>query len=794
MPRKPKNTKETDPSANHPSENYREHRLFLIRSLERNDMDMAALLKLNASLHEAKTKLLQSCGELVLLDLGCGRLKLINDELHEETNNPQEEATKEDRAAAEDLQQATVTTQHHLTPAQKKVCVDFLLRMKLRRKLCNRLIRRLNRVASAMDGKDVSPPPPPRYGDLRLHIDPEEVEARAAEWKQIDEAKKRIEAALKGDQSVYDPSNFIPGNKSYSKGREKNDQVKETSTKQETSSKEENKPSDAPHDSSVKSHDDPQPMEVDSSKETKEASEETDASKKKSDENSPPNDQAGDPDETPTPTLESDFELLQEYDDAYEKVWDPETKTFKYTLSMEDKGEPEYLQIKNGAGIGASNREMTLPDREAEHKRWQTNMLARIPDQPTFEELGLKNRVFFLEERRKRCLEEAAEGSDDEEMANSSEPSPKKVRTTRSRDNIKEGTPKKENTASGDEVSKDENNPAGEDSEKEKTASTVDLSQTMPKRSISFAATPSFHEQDLHRLRIIHHDVVKNAAAEQARNQLSLVTNEYNNALHRSTECFNARHQIQHNLTFLIAKGRQELSKAQNEYAAAIAQARRQYMAERQACIVAGSLADVVDGSIAVAEGRSNIPKFKDFVPPQPPGVNPETGEDMAQRQHRVEAEYRAQYNLMNSQFQASETERAKIWRKMMKAKAELDMSHEQVVGGVRQTIRVTSSNYNQIPMPAFQGSANVALPREVARQGFAVASYRPPASAGAGISTSKYSAAKVRQRKSADGTVAPVSEPKKTKEGLYIRPAGRTRKGMRWDAFNGVWVPQSQS
>ena len=60
----------------------------------------------------------------------------------------------------------------------------------------------------------------------------------------------------------------------------------------------------------------------------------------------------------------------------------------------------------------------------------------------------------------------------------------------------------------------------------------------------------------------------------------------------------------------------------------------------------------------------------------------------------------------------------------------------------------------------------------------------------GPGGSESNYSAARVRKRIGADGTVAPVSEPKKTKDGLYQRPAGRTRKGMQWDAIKGIWVP----
>ena len=60
--------------------------------------------------------------------------------------------------------------------------------------------------------------------------------------------------------------------------------------------------------------------------------------------------------------------------------------------------------------------------------------------------------------------------------------------------------------------------------------------------------------------------------------------------------------------------------------------------------------------------------------------------------------------------------------------------------------------------------------------------------------SQSKYSRARVRQRIAADGSVAPVCEPKLTKDGLYQRPVGRTRKGMEWDAVRGIWVPAPNS
>jgi hypothetical protein len=147
----------------HPAEQHPEHRAFLIRSLERNDKEIAALIELNQSLHAVKRSIVERCGELTLLDLGQGKIQL---------------APNEDRLLDDDDHDGSSSScTTHLDSHSKELCVEFLLRMKLRHKLLNRLFRRLNRVASAMDGNDVSPPAPPRYGDLRLHIDPSQVQA-----------------------------------------------------------------------------------------------------------------------------------------------------------------------------------------------------------------------------------------------------------------------------------------------------------------------------------------------------------------------------------------------------------------------------------------------------------------------------------------------------------------------------------------------------------------------------------------------------------------------------------------
>lgn len=204
---------------------------------------------------------------------------------------------------------------------------------------------------------------------------------------------------------------------------------------------------------------------------------------------------------------------------------------------------------------------------------------------------------------------------------------------------------------------------------------------------------------------------------------------------------------------------------------------------------VGQTLADIVDGSVLAAEGKAPVQRFKDFVPPPAPGMNAQTGENMAQRQHRVEMEYRKQYNQIDAKFQQSEAERTRAWRKLMKSQAEIN----SVSGITGRGVRITLSNYHQIPVPSIRSSTQQSLPSQYTQPSAKITSYTPTVSTPTSSLTdmSKYSAAKVKQRKSADGTVAPVSEPKKTKDGLYLRPAGRTRKGMQWDAVNGVWVPQ---
>jgi hypothetical protein len=277
-----------------------------------------------------------------------------------------------------------------------------------------------------------------------------------------------------------------------------------------------------------------------------------------------------------------------------------------------------------------------------------------------------------------------------------------------------------------------------------------------------------------------------------------------------------------------MAKSRNDMAKVNNDYALEVAIAKQRWMKKKHehdmkraknsmpsnwgrapygtntaqnymrspglANIVGTCVADIVDGSIMIAEGKLPNKKFDDFVPPPAPGVNKQTGETLIQQQQRMEGQLKRQMSEMNAKFAASEEERKRAWKKMMKTKVELELPHQPFSGGVKRG-RIDLSNYHQIPVPLLRNSTQQVIPRELDYARTALATYTPPASTGfgqgGGLAESKYSAARVKERIGSDGTVAPVTEPKKTSSGLYQRPAGRTRKGMQWDAIRGIWVPE---
>lgn len=204
-------------------------------------------------------------------------------------------------------------------------------------------------------------------------------------------------------------------------------------------------------------------------------------------------------------------------------------------------------------------------------------------------------------------------------------------------------------------------------------------------------------------------------------------------------------------------------------------------------------LGDIIDAVEGVAQGMIRNERFNEpFVhPPAPPGFDPSA----IQRLKSIDEMKRNDMKTLTGRLQQTEELRKKAWRKLMKTKAEFELPHQRVHHDGRVTTEhVTMSNYGTFPAPPLQHARLLQLPSSQELPRSAVASYRPVhTSRAVGPSQSiyaKYAPARIRERTSADGTVVPASKPKQNKDGLYQRPAGRTRKGMLWDAVEGIWRP----
>ena len=210
--------------------------------------------------------------------------------------------------------------------------------------------------------------------------------------------------------------------------------------------------------------------------------------------------------------------------------------------------------------------------------------------------------------------------------------------------------------------------------------------------------------------------------------------------------------------------------------------------------IVATCIADVIDCVDNIANGRLRNERFQEpFVLP-----TPSTDVDALHRAKQLETTKRNDLNTCTLKLRTSEGERLRAWRKMLKTKMEFDTPHQHYSStGQARLIRLDPNLCSTLQLPALHQTAAQDVPKELPGRS-SVATYTPMHTvrtqpSQVPLSESKYSTARVRERIASDGTVAPVTTPKMTADGLYLRPAGRTRKGMEWDAVRGIWIPASE-
>ncbi len=239
--------------------------------------------------------------------------------------------------------------------------------------------------------------------------------------------------------------------------------------------------------------------------------------------------------------------------------------------------------------------------------------------------------------------------------------------------------------------------------------------------------------------------------------------------------------------------------------------------------VKSGWLTDAV-----IDEGKGGG-QFPPFVPPV--SSNPDRvimnarGETYTQLENRLKAEI----SNLKTQLDVSEASRSKAWSRLNKAKAaynnrantggastqstnkahrpktKTNTTSSRYANNANVVQRYTAAQQRQAqPQPrvtaaaSYQTPAAMASNPAVASAAAAAAAVKanmnignPSSMTQGGASGNKYSIEKVRARMYSDGSVLPVSEPKRGKDGLFLRPAGRQRKGMDWDGVNGKWVPQ---
>jgi hypothetical protein len=848
----------------HPHEYDPQHRAFLKRSLDRSDNELAAIQTLHRSLRSLKAAIVEKYGTAALLDIAEGLISISEEDQSLVVPDPDDD-------------DSSFYTDENFQALAK----DYLLRLKLRRKLLNRIARRIMRLSQAMDGRfqKVVPPPTPKYGEIRLLSSCEQyqtgLKAFQEDFEMRDEVKKRVDERIKAEEAAaaeedlaMEPSSSMTEPEAVVPVKDENDakdseMQTETQTegdvnnKDETKVKEENEFISADKSESDKKEDENGDMEVDTGADKSE-------SDKKEDENGCTDMEIDTNTETPAPEPEpvisaptsnplpplllnkdhqADLEKLIEYDTEYVKTKTthiPTSTTFvKPGLSPENLLRVEKIEedfeydpdtVARG-DIGAANRGMSLKEKVMEWKRWQTQFLGKIPDQPTFEDLGMKSQVFCLKERRELIL---------------------KGQTEKEEVNEQELDQDQDQDQKNDKVKTEDND--GMDKENK----TVE--EFVKKKAFSVDPIPSFHDQDYHRCLMIHSDLITNSLKENARKNIAQSTVEYNNAFRMSSEYQTQKIKIESEQKKALLDYRVKLelwttsrtlayAKWENEKkifeAQLMARKRLEYQSTGRAftqehsramqmdddsivrralsgavdrvvirnapkeqargteytsslaasgdtlkSLVATSLAHCVDAVVnrietgwisnsVLDQAKSDtFPLFKYPNNPRTDIVLNEKGETLEKLQARITQ----QLQKVSKHLTTCETVRSQKWSKLMKAKQEAEGS--------------TASSVQAPPRKSYatnrvQPVANTAPMRSQMNYSQMAASAKVTGMHPRPSSDSKYSAEAVKARMSADGSVRPINMPKQTKDGLYLRPAGRQRKGMDWDAINGRWVPQ---
>eukprot|EP00594_Rhizosolenia_setigera_P012214 CAMPEP_0178954456 /NCGR_PEP_ID=MMETSP0789-20121207/8997_1 /TAXON_ID=3005 /ORGANISM="Rhizosolenia setigera, Strain CCMP 1694" /LENGTH=667 /DNA_ID=CAMNT_0020635853 /DNA_START=173 /DNA_END=2176 /DNA_ORIENTATION=- len=381
---------------------------------------------------------------------------------------------------------------------------EFFLLIKLRRKILNRLFRRLNRVSRSMDGQTscVGPPLPPKFGDMSFEFDDDD---EAVKKFIVEHTKKNEYIQRQISKKDDDDRKLVENAKEEENKEEDEDTTMDVDRKDEESSSEDTK----------------EEKQNDSS----------------------------------DPVIEYDagYNRKISISASYDKVLpfvDDEKKDEAEGEAAEQQHQQEEVfsevtAIKHGNGVGAL-LSLNHKERIAEYKRWKQNLYLSISDQPTFQDLGMN--VVFQEERMRKKLkkEESNSTAADKEKENESSETEK--------DNTKDeemssgpGSPDKASASEkddeevADEKSKEEMSPIDSDTnepKKEKSLLENNKESVEPiktRKQFSVSAVPSFYNQDLNRILAIQYELLENDVQKNIHGIVERAQQEYDQRFKTST-------------------------------------------------------------------------------------------------------------------------------------------------------------------------------------------------------------------------------------------------------------------
>lgn len=146
-------------------------------------------------------------------------------------------------------------------------------------------------------------------------------------------------------------------------------------------------------------------------------------------------------------------------------------------------------------------------------------------------------------------------------------------------------------------------------------------------------------------------------------------------------------------------------------------------------------MGDVVDGVEAIARGLIRNEVFNERFVPSSGGESNDS--EQAIRLRQMEAARRNELNEVTLRINQLEEVRKKAWKKAMKTKGELELSHQIVSNnGAVQVIHVNANNYASIAVPILTQGSLLTVPNDIFSSS-SIKSYTPKKNASARVTKS---------------------------------------------------------